>query len=82
MTPQPACAKPDTPLQDEQLDKLRPTLAVVNGTSDVPAGARTYEFQVSDGDSFSLSGSTITSGPASAGRAVRQASSHRIGARV
>jgi hypothetical protein len=41
----------DTPLQDEQLDTLRPTLTVKNGTSD-QSGARTYEFQISDSADF------------------------------
>lgn len=42
----------DTPLADEQLSTLRPTLTVKNGTSD-QAGARTYEFQISDSADFS-----------------------------
>jgi hypothetical protein len=40
------------PAPDEQLDTLRPTLIVKNGTSDQP-GTRTYEFQVSDSADFS-----------------------------
>ena len=40
------------PAPDEQLDTLRPTLIVKNGTSDV-AGTRTYEFQISDSQDFS-----------------------------
>jgi hypothetical protein len=42
----------DGPAADEQLDTLRPTLTVRNGTSD-QAGARTYEFQISDTADFS-----------------------------
>jgi hypothetical protein len=41
----------ETPSADEQLDTLRPTLTVKNGTSD-QAGARTYEFQISDTADF------------------------------
>jgi len=44
---------PDTPGDGEQLNSLRPTLAVKNGTSD-QAGTRTYEFQVSDRTDFAL----------------------------
>jgi hypothetical protein len=40
------------PASDEQLDTLRPTLIVKNGTSD-QAGTRTYEFQISDSADFS-----------------------------
>lgn len=40
------------PGPDEQLDTLRPTLIVKNGTSDV-TGPRTYEFQISDSQDFS-----------------------------
>lgn len=42
----------DTPSDNEQLDTLRPTLVVRNATSD-QAGARTYEFQISDSTTFS-----------------------------
>ena len=48
---------PDLPSGDEQLDTLRPTLTVKNGTSD-QAGTRTYEFQISDTSDFS---STVAS---------------------
>ena len=41
----------ELPASDEQLDTLRPTLTVKNGTSDQP-GARTYEFQISDSCRF------------------------------
>jgi hypothetical protein len=47
----------DTPADNEQLDTLRPTLVVRNSTAD-QAGARTYEFQISDSTSFSA---TVTS---------------------
>ncbi len=47
------------PADDDQLDTLRPTLVVKNATSD-QAGARTYEFQVSDSASFaSTAGAAI-----------------------
>jgi hypothetical protein len=45
----------DAPSSDEQLDTLRPTLTVRNGTSDQTTGARTYEFQVSDSSNFASS---------------------------
>ena len=41
----------DTPETNKQLDTLRPTLTVRNGTSD-QTGTRTYEFQVSDNADF------------------------------
>jgi hypothetical protein len=43
----------DSPADNTQLDTLRPTLTVRNGTSDQTSGARTYEFQVSDNKDFS-----------------------------
>src|SRR5436853_2858927 len=42
----------DSPSDNFQLDNLRPTLTVKNGTSSQPAGARTYEFQISDSSTF------------------------------
>lgn len=42
----------ETPVNDLQLDTLRPVLTVRNGTSS-SSGARTYEFQVSDKADFS-----------------------------
>src|SRR5690349_3984476 len=45
---------PDSPGNDSQLDTLRPTLIVRNGTSTV-AGTRTYEFQISDSSDFASS---------------------------
>jgi hypothetical protein len=47
---------PDSPADDAQMDTLRPTLTVRNGTSDQPSGTRTYEFQVSDRSDFLISG--------------------------
>jgi hypothetical protein len=41
----------EAPASGTQLDTLRPTLTVRNATSD-QAGARTYEFQISDSTSF------------------------------
>lgn len=55
----------DGPSDNEQLDTLRPTLTVKNGTSDQAAGARTYEFQIADSTSF-----TATSTASFAGFAV------------
>jgi hypothetical protein len=45
---------PDTPINDVQLDTLRPALTVRNGTS-TGTGARTYEFQISDRNDFTTS---------------------------
>jgi hypothetical protein len=42
----------DSPGDDDQLTTLRPTLRVVNATSN-QTGAKTYEFQVSDDSNFS-----------------------------
>lgn len=50
----------DTPSSDEQLDTLRPTLTVRNGTSDQANVPRTYEFQVSDTSVFSAASSAVT----------------------
>ena len=41
----------DSPAMNEQLDTLRPTLTVKNATAD-QSGNRTYEFQISDSQSF------------------------------
>jgi hypothetical protein len=41
----------NAPADEEQLENLRPTLTVRNGTSDT-TGTRTYEFQVSDSADF------------------------------
>ncbi|HWT45210.1 MAG TPA: hypothetical protein VN085_04555 [Vicinamibacterales bacterium] len=43
--------KIDAPTVNQQTDSLRPTLTVVNATSDKP-GTRTYEFQISDSNAF------------------------------
>lgn len=45
----------DTPADEAQLDNLRPTLTVRNGTSDQATGTRTYEFQISDDQNFTSS---------------------------
>lgn len=55
----------EAPAADTQLDTLRPTLTVRNVTSDQPAGARTYEFQVSDSESFAASTASNVAGFAS-----------------
>jgi hypothetical protein len=44
----------DSPSDGQQLDTLRPTLVVRNGTSD-QSGSRSYEFQISDTSDFSSS---------------------------
>jgi hypothetical protein len=44
----------DSPKDDAQLDTLRPTLTVRNGTS-TGSGPRTYEFQISDRSDFTSS---------------------------
>jgi hypothetical protein len=46
----------DSPSDGTQLETLRPTLTVRNGTSDQTTGARTYEFQVSDNSDFTTAG--------------------------
>ncbi|MEN3338709.1 MAG: hypothetical protein V7647_2385 [Acidobacteriota bacterium] len=51
----------DSPAKDEQLDTLRPVLAVRNATSDM-AGARTYEFQVADNTAFTASTTSNVAG--------------------
>jgi hypothetical protein len=53
----PTLTKPlaDSPADAAQLDNVRPTLTVVNGTSNQTAAAKTYEFQISDNSTFSAS---------------------------
>ena len=51
----------DTPTDDEQLSTLRPELTVKNGTTNQPAGTRTYEFQIADNTEFSPVAITGTS---------------------
>lgn len=59
----------ESPSRDAQLDTLRPTLTVRNGTS-TAAGARTYEFQVSDTREFAAgTASRITGFDATVSRA-------------
>ena len=67
-TPQPVQNPPrltapvaDTPETNTQLDTLRPTLTVKNGTSD-QTGTRTYEFQISDNADFSTASSLAARG--------------------
>jgi hypothetical protein len=45
----------DTPTHNAQLETLRPTLTVRNGTSD-QTGTRTYDFQISDNADFAAAG--------------------------
>jgi hypothetical protein len=52
---------PVSPINDEQLSTLRPTLVVQNTTSSLQSGARTYEFQVSDRSDFTLGASLSAS---------------------
>lgn len=42
---------PSSPINDAQLDTLRPTLVVTNATS-TESGAKSYEFQISDRNDF------------------------------
>ena len=50
----------ETPSDGEQLDTLRPTLTVKNGTSTQATGSRTYEFQISDTTAFSSAATATT----------------------
>lgn len=52
---------PESPVNDAQLDTLRPTLTVRNGTSS-GSGPRTYEFQISDRSDFTTSVTSYVSG--------------------
>lgn len=52
----------DGPAGDLQIDSLRPTLTVANGTSDQPSGSRTYEFHVSDNSAFTSQGVSGSAG--------------------
>ena len=47
----------ESPASNQQLDNLRPTVTVRNVTSSVQ-GSRTYEFQISDSASFSVTASS------------------------
>ena len=53
---------PDSPADGEQLDNVRPTLTIVNGTSN-QAGARSYEFEISDNSTFTASANATVSSP-------------------
>ena len=57
--PQLTAPAADSPMDAAQLDTLRPTLAVRNGTSD-QNGTRTYEFQYSDKSDFSFSAASFS----------------------
>ncbi|MEO5742123.1 MAG: hypothetical protein ABIS29_16165, partial [Vicinamibacterales bacterium] len=50
-----------SPVNDEQLSTLRPTLTVQNATSSQQSGTRTYEFQIADRNDFSLGASLTAS---------------------
>jgi hypothetical protein len=67
----PTLTKPlaDSPADGDQLDNLRPTLIVVNGTSN-QSTAKTYEFQISDNSTFAAStgGSVWFASTASSGQ--------------
>src|SRR5689334_14356840 len=52
---------PVSPADGEQLSTLRPTLTVQNTTSSQQSGSRTYEFQVSDRNDFTLGRSLTAS---------------------
>src|SRR5436190_3401644 len=52
----PTLTKPaaDSPADGAQLDNVRPTVTVVNGTSN-QTGAKMYEFEISDNSTFTAS---------------------------
>ena len=50
----------DSPGDGAQLDNIRPTLTVVNGTPN-QSGTRTYEFQISDNSAFTASANAVSS---------------------
>src|SRR5690349_4046919 len=50
-----------SPANDEQVHTLRPTLTVTNATS-TASGAKTYEFQISDTESFTASTTSHVAG--------------------
>jgi hypothetical protein len=53
--------KLDSPSENQQTDSLRPTLTVVNATSDKP-GTRVYEFQIADSNSFTNATTSYVTG--------------------
>jgi hypothetical protein len=61
-TAPPTLTKPtaDSPSDNVQLDNVRPTLSVVNGTSN-QSGVKTYEFEISDNSSFASSTNAVSS---------------------
>ena len=61
VTPTLTAPRAESPADGAQLDGLRPTLTVTNGTSTVTSGARTYEFQVSDTSDFAASTASFIS---------------------
>ena len=50
----------DSPGDGAQLDNIRPTLTVVNGTPN-QSGTKTYEFQISDNTAFTASANAVSS---------------------
>jgi hypothetical protein len=50
----------DSPADSAQLDNVRPTLTVVNSTSN-QSGTKTYEFQISDNSAFTASENAVSS---------------------
>ena len=58
-TPTLTAPRAESPSDNQQLDTLRPTLTVANGTSN-GSGARTYEFQISDTSDFAPSASAFS----------------------
>src|SRR5206468_10971980 len=56
-------AKPaaDSPADGAQLDNVRPTLTVVNSTSNQSLGTKTYEFQIFDNSALTASANAVSS---------------------
>ena len=59
-TPTLTAPKAESPSDDAQMDTLRPTLTVANGSSS-GSGTRTYEFQISDTADFAASSAAVVS---------------------
>ena len=51
---------PRTPSGDQQLDTLRPTLSVTNAAASGAVGTVTYQYQVSEADTFPADATTIS----------------------